>query len=184
MAAGRKAISKAMRQQVYDSLNGHCGYCGCKITIKEMQIDHIEAVYLHEKELKAGKAQEINSIENYMPACRMCNFYKSTMSIESFRKQLETLPERLDKIFIYRLAKKYGIVKENGEKSIIQIMRYMQLTEEEMLAIRWHMGAFDSAVKGGSYDMNNAFAGSRLAAMLHIADMMATHFDERTNANE
>lgn len=38
MAEGRKAISKAMRQQVYDSLNGHCGYCGCKITIKEMQI--------------------------------------------------------------------------------------------------------------------------------------------------
>ena len=54
MAEGRKAISKAMRQQVYDSLNGHCGYCGCKITIKEMQVDHIEAVYLHEKELKAG----------------------------------------------------------------------------------------------------------------------------------
>jgi hypothetical protein len=26
--------------------------------------------------------------------------------------------------------------------------------------------------------------GSRLAAMLHIADMMATHLDERTNAHE
>jgi 5-methylcytosine-specific restriction endonuclease McrA len=116
MAEGRKTISKAMRQQVYDSLNGHCGYCGCKITIKEMQVDHIEAVYLHEKELKAGKVPEINSIENYMPACRACNFYKSTMSIEKFRKQLETLPERLEKVFIYRLAKKYGIVKENCEK--------------------------------------------------------------------
>jgi hypothetical protein len=46
------------------------------------------------------------------------------------------------------------------------------------------MGAFDYSVKGGSYDMNNAFVGSRLAAMLHIADMMATHLDERTNANE
>lgn len=65
--------------------------------------------------MNAGQAQEINSIENYMPACRMCNFYKSTMSVESFRKQLETLPERLDKIFIYRLAKKYGIVKEKCE---------------------------------------------------------------------
>lgn len=65
--------------------------------------------------MNAGKAQEINSIENYMPACRMCNFYKSTMSIEQFRKQIETLSERLEKIFIYRLAKKYGIVKENSE---------------------------------------------------------------------
>ena len=86
-AAKRKTIPKAVRQQVYDSLNGHCGYCGCKITYKEMQVDHIEAVYLHEEELNAGQAQEINSIENYMPACRMCNFYKSTMSVESFRKQ-------------------------------------------------------------------------------------------------
>ena len=76
-AAKRKTIPKAVRQQVYDSLNGHCGYCGCKITYKEMQVDHIEAVYLHEEELNAGQAQEINSIENYMPACRMCNFYKS-----------------------------------------------------------------------------------------------------------
>ena len=114
-AVKRKAIPKAVRQQVYDSLNGHCGYCGCEITYKEMQVDHIEAVYLHEAELNAGEAQQVNSIENYMPACRMCNFYKSTMSVESFRKQLETLPERLDKIFIYRLAKKYGIVKEKCE---------------------------------------------------------------------
>lgn len=82
-AAKRKTIPKAVRQQVYDSLNGHCGYCGCKITYKEMQVDHIEAVYLHEEELNAGQAQEINSIENYMPACRMCNFYKSTMSVEN-----------------------------------------------------------------------------------------------------
>lgn len=108
----RKAIPKAVRQQVYNSLNGHCGYCGCKIEYKEMQIDHIEAVHLHEKELKAGKGQQINDIGNYMPACRMCNFYKSTMSINKFREQLETLPERLEKIFIYRLAKKYGIVQE------------------------------------------------------------------------
>lgn len=67
----------------------------------------------------------------------------------------------------------------HGEKSVIQIMRYIYLTEEEVLAIRWHMGAFDYSTKGGNYDMNYAFAESRLAAMLHIADMMATHLDER-----
>ena len=67
----------------------------------------------------------------------------------------------------------------HGEKSIIQIMRFMQLSEEEMLAIRWHMGAFDYSTKGGSYDMNYAFNKSRLAAMLHIADMTATYLDER-----
>lgn len=67
----------------------------------------------------------------------------------------------------------------HGEKSIIQIMRFMLLSDDEMMAIRWHMGGFDYAVKGGSYDMNNAFNACELAAMLHIADMMATHLDER-----
>ena len=112
----RRKLTAAERQQIYEKFGGRCACCGCEITIKEMQVDHIEAVYLHEKELKAGKAQEINSIENYMPACRACNFYKSTMSVEKFRKQLETLPERLEKVFIYRLAKKYGIVKGNCGK--------------------------------------------------------------------
>lgn len=72
----------------------------------------------------------------------------------------------------------------HGEKSVIQIMRHIYLTEEEVLAIRWHMGAFDYSTKGGSCDMNYAFAESRLAAMLHIADMMATHLDEREAKTE
>lgn len=72
----------------------------------------------------------------------------------------------------------------HGEKSIALIMRHMQLTDEEMLALRWHMGGFDHAVKGGSYDMNNAFNQCKLAAMIHIADMIATHIDERDDEKE
>lgn len=41
----RKAIPKQVRQQVYDKCNGHCAYCGCKLDIKDMQVDHIESVY-------------------------------------------------------------------------------------------------------------------------------------------
>lgn len=83
-----------------------------------------------------------------------------------------------------RLEEVNNLPLGHGEKSVIQIMRFMQLSEEEMLAIRWHMGAFDYATKGGSCDMNNAFAGSRLAVMLHIADMEATHLDERKEKHE
>lgn len=67
----------------------------------------------------------------------------------------------------------------HSEKSLFLIMRHMQLTDEEAMAIRWHMGAFDNAAKGGSYDMNSAFNQCELAAALHIADMTATHIDER-----
>lgn len=72
----------------------------------------------------------------------------------------------------------------HGEKSVIMIMRYMHLSDEEIIAIRWHMGGFDHAVKGGCYDMNNAYAACKLAAMLHIADMQATYLDEREESND
>jgi 23S rRNA maturation-related 3'-5' exoribonuclease YhaM len=67
----------------------------------------------------------------------------------------------------------------HGEKSVIQIQKYMRLTNEEMMAIRWHMGGWDNAVRGGSYDFNNASKASKLVSMLHIADMAATYLDER-----
>lgn len=67
----------------------------------------------------------------------------------------------------------------HGEKSVIQIQQHMRLTDEEILAIRWHMGGWDNAVRGGSYDFNNASKASKLVSMLHIADMAATYLDER-----
>lgn len=107
----RKSISKAIRQQVYEKYGRRCAYCGCKLTMAEMQVDHVAAVYTHEG--GAGLDNE----DNLMPACRACNFYKSTFGIEDFRKRIETIPERLEESFIYRLAKKYGLVTR-GEKYV------------------------------------------------------------------
>lgn len=66
----------------------------------------------------------------------------------------------------------------HGEKSVYKIMRHIFLTEEEALAIRWHMGAYDKAARSDFRDLDNAFNQSKLAVMLHLADMMATHLDE------
>lgn len=67
----------------------------------------------------------------------------------------------------------------HGEKSLYWITKYMKLAEEEALAIRWHMGGFDDAVKGGSRDQSAAFRMSKLAVMLSLADMQASQIDER-----
>lgn len=100
----RKPIPKKVREQVYRKYNGHCAYCGCKLDYKDMQVDHVVSVYGNNGS---------NDIENLMPACRMCNFYKSYFPLEVFRKNLETLHERLRKPFIYRLALKYGLIEEH-----------------------------------------------------------------------
>lgn len=102
----RKPISKHIRIQVYNKYSGHCAYCGCELEYKDMQVDHINPIYWHNGS---------NDIENYNPACRMCNFYKLTYAIEKFRENIQTLHERLEKSFIYRLAKKFGIVEENTD---------------------------------------------------------------------
>ena len=67
----------------------------------------------------------------------------------------------------------------HGEKSLFLITRHMALTEEEALAIRWHMGAYDDAVKGGSRSMNEAMELTQWVWRLQEADMCATWIDER-----
>lgn len=116
----RKQIPKATRLKVYKKYSGHCAYCGCELNYKDMQVDHIESVYWH---------NGADEIQNYNPACRMCNFYKSTMDIEGFRKQLGKLLQRLKKVFIFRLAIKYGLVKE-VEKPIIFYFEKMESEQE------------------------------------------------------
>ena len=37
----RKKLTAAERQQIYKKFGGRCAYCGCEITIKEMQADQI-----------------------------------------------------------------------------------------------------------------------------------------------
>lgn len=105
----RKPIPKKTRELVYKKYNGHCAYCGCELAMKDMQVDHISSVYF-EHWHKTG--EELNRIENLMPSCRQCNYYKDVGSIDQFRKKLQTLMERVSKPFIYRLASKYGMVEE------------------------------------------------------------------------
>lgn len=67
----------------------------------------------------------------------------------------------------------------HGEKSVLMISRFMWLTEEEALAIRWHMGAYDEAARGGSRTYSAALRLSPLVLELHIADMRATQGEQR-----
>lgn len=72
----------------------------------------------------------------------------------------------------------------HGEKSLFLITRHMELTEEEALAIRWHMGAYDAAVKGGDRAMNEAMRLSPWVWRLQEADMCASYIDEQEAAEK
>ncbi|NQL70541.1 HNH endonuclease [Streptococcus suis] len=100
MMAGRKSISKKMRQQVLSKYNNHCAYCGKVLDLKSLRVDHLHPHY------RGGE----DHIDNYMPACYQCNFYKSTHTLDDFREKLLSLHERVAQPFIARLGMQYGIV--------------------------------------------------------------------------
>lgn len=66
----------------------------------------------------------------------------------------------------------------HGEKSMFILMNYMALSPEEALAVRWHMGAFDTGEYNNVNELSKAFEKSQLAFLLHIADQKATYIVE------
>lgn len=69
----------------------------------------------------------------------------------------------------------------HGEKSVILLQQSISLTNEEMLAIRWHMSGFDNAVKGGDYALNTAYHMSIFVTLLQCADLISSNILEKTD---
>ncbi len=67
----------------------------------------------------------------------------------------------------------------HGEKSVFLIERFMRLKTAEAVAIRWHMGGFDDAARGGSFAISQAYDAYPLAVKLHMADLAATYLREK-----
>ncbi len=100
------------------------------------------------------------------------NFYKvSTRNV----KNDET--GQWEKVPFYQVEDQlpYG----HGEKSVYLIEHFMRLKTAEAVAIRWHMGGFDDAVRGGSYAASDAYNRYPLAVKLHVADLIATYLLEQ-----
>jgi hypothetical protein len=99
------------------------------------------------------------------------NFYKvSTRNVKNEETgQWEKVP-----FYMVEDAFPYG----HGEKSVFMIERFVRLKTSEAMAIRWHMGGFDDAVKGGSYSAGNAFEKYPLAVKMHLADIEASYLIE------
>lgn len=66
----------------------------------------------------------------------------------------------------------------HGEKSVYIINGFIRLTREEAMAINWHMGGFDSRVRGGFYGLDQVFYTYPTALIFHLSDIQATYLDE------
>ena len=100
------------------------------------------------------------------------NFYK-----KGFRNAKDEESGQWYKKEVYEIDEKFPC-GEHADKSIIIIQNFIHLEPEEILAIRAHMGGWDTAVKGGDGFVGKIFERSKLAVFLHFADMAATYLME------
>ena len=99
------------------------------------------------------------------------NFYSvSLRNVKNEKGQWEQKP-----YYVVEDQFPYG----HGEKSVFIAERYMRLSEEEAIAIRWHMGGFDETAKAGGFSISHAYEKYPLAVLLHMADLEATYLCEK-----
>lgn len=111
----RKKLTKEERLDIYNKYNGRCGYCGEKIDIKDMQVDHIVA-------LRVGGT---DTLDNMICSCRSCNHYKSTYTLEIFEKQLKEIPNRLLRdSSIFRIALRFGLIEIKDKEIEFYFKKY------------------------------------------------------------
>lgn len=69
-----KPFSAKIRRYVFEKTQGHCAYCGNRISL-DFHIDHI---------IPASRGGS-DDIENLVPSCQLCNLTKNDRTDEEFR---------------------------------------------------------------------------------------------------
>lgn len=82
--------------------------------------------------------------------------------------------------YIVEDALPYG----HGEKSVYIINGFLRLTRDEAMAINWHMGGFDTRVRGGFYGLDSVFEKYPNALLFHVSDLEASYLDETGEEQE
>lgn len=118
----RSNMNKSTREKVLNKYDCKCAYCGNPLDLKSMQVDHIQPIYRNDSDENLERMKVIrgdDSIENYNPACRRCNHWKSTFTVEKFRGRIEAQLFQLKRDNSnYRMALDFGLIKEKKEPVI------------------------------------------------------------------
>ena len=123
------------------------------------------------EQLEEGDSPESFAICALLHDLCKANYYKPGFrNVKNEAGQWERVPT-----FTVEDAFPYG----HGEKSVFLIERFMKLKTAEAVAIRWHMGGFDDAAKGGCFAISQAYDAYPIAVKLHMADLKATYLMEK-----
>lgn len=134
--------------------------------------EHSLSVYRRLKFKQEDESNEtIALVALFHDLCKV-NFYKN-----SFRNVKNELTGKWEKCPYYEINDSLPL--GHGEKSALLLSRYIKLSDEELLAIRWHMSGFYSSNTGEQSAISLALSMSRLVLKLIEADMESAFWDSK-----
>lgn len=110
MSVKRRRIGTETRRELWERENRRCAYCGTKIGLSEVTVDH-------KIPLSRGGP---DSRENMVCACIGCNKLKADKTVEEFRKSVGAIEQDLlNESPKFRAALRFRILRENKKKRIL-----------------------------------------------------------------
>ena len=118
------AFSKKKRKEVYEKYCGRCAYCGSLIKYKDMQVDHVIPQHHYSEQygcliVNSRKFTDygVHDMQNLKPACRICNKFKASFTLERFRSELQAQVERARTYSAnFRMAEKFNLISIKNQK--------------------------------------------------------------------
>ena len=146
-------------------------HCACPAGLVMHSINVYEVMMEKHFDPEADSAESFALCALLHDVCK-AQFYKvSSRNVKNERTgQWEKVP-----YYVIEDAFPYG----HGEKSVFLIERFVRLKPAEATAIRWHMGGFDDAARGGNFSISVAYDKYPIAVKLHMADLEATYLREK-----
>ena len=146
-------------------------HCACPSGLVQHSINVYEVMMEKHFDPETDSAESFALCALLHDVCK-AQFYKiSTRNVKNEKTgQWEKVP-----YYTIEDAFPYG----HGEKSVFLIERFVRLKPAEATAIRWHMGGFDDAARGGNFSISVAYDKYPIAVKLHLADLEATYLREK-----
>ena len=146
-------------------------HCACPSGLVQHSVNVYEVMMEKHFDPETDSAESFALSALLHDVCK-AQFYKiSTRNVKNEKTgQWEKVP-----YYTIEDAFPYG----HGEKSVFLIERFVRLKPAEATAIRWHMGGFDDAARGGNFSISVAYDKYPIAVKLHLADLEATYLREK-----
>ena len=125
--------------------------------------------YGEEKEFTIKALESIAIVALFHDLCKV-NFYTiSTRNVKNEYGEWTKVP-------YYTVENKSDLVG-HGHKSARIVSKFLDISDEEYMAILYHMGYSDYTLE----QVSEIFGKNELALLLHVADTKATFIDEKEN---